>query len=777
MDHASPQGAPAIADQQHSAILRPIILLWLGACVILTLAGAMLVHQFDLASRQREQTMLGHGIEQSLGDYAARVVPQVDWDEAVKNIDNRLDRHWVDQNVTSYLYTLNGISHVFLLDADNRLIYAAQNGKSGRLDIIAPFAPTVNLLLPELRAREATRPALRPSAGAHAIIAKPIQTSSFALIAGRPFILIASLVQPDFGTVMPKATHSPIMVAALPVTPAMIAAYGDRFLIKDLALTRDDPHQSGRASVQLLDANGLPGAVLSWTPRQPGAELLAQLLPALGLVLALFGCISWRFLGRSTTITSDLIASEARARHLAYHDVLTQLPNRAMMYDRLRNMLALSRRQYSETALHCLDLDRFKEVNDSLGHPAGDELIQQVAQRLVELCRDTDTVARLGGDEFVILQPDTSSGGASHLAERILKSFEEPFDLQFGVVEVGVSIGVTLIANADLEPSEAMRQADLALYSSKENGRNRVTFFEPDMDAALRMRRALETDLRKALADGSLTMVYQPQMDQSGNVASAEALVRWQHPEKGAIPPTVFVALAEESGLILDLGEFIFERVFAETLDWPDLRVAINVSALQLRSPVFMAMVTRLVAEYRIDPSRYEIEITETALLGHDGVTRDNITMLKQEGFTIALDDFGTGYSSLNSLKRFAVDTIKIDRSFIHNLEANEEAEALVDAIIKLARALRLNIVAEGVETEAQRERLMSCGCSHFQGYLVSHPVPAADFSWLVLGQSPDPQAAAKQLSAPASHEPDQPDWAAGVLARPAPSFGDPEYF
>jgi len=210
--------------------------------------------------------------------------------------------------------------------------------------------------------------------------------------------------------------------------------------------------------------------------------------------------------------------------------------------------------------------------------------------------------------------------------------------------------------------------------------------------------------------------------------------VRWDHPEKGAIAPSIFVPLCEESGLILDLGEYIFRRVFSETGAWQSVRVAINVSSLQLRSPMFMGTLTQLVAEYQVDPARYEIEITETALIGEDGITRDNIIMLKQEGFSIALDDFGTGYSSLNSLKRFAVDKIKIDRSFIHNLEANEEAEGLVDAIVKLGRALKLDIVAEGVETEHQRERLAACGCNSFQGYLVSRPVPASQLDGLFLG-------------------------------------------
>jgi diguanylate cyclase (GGDEF)-like protein len=528
-----------------------------------------------------------------------------------------------------------------------------------------------------------------------------------------------------------SARHAVALVA---IDAPMRASFARDHVIDGMVLSHANAVPYGYNSIALnAPGQGTIGR-LAWISVGPTNTWMQQLPATVLVMLALFALGAWFIMRRSATIANELIASEARARHLAFHDVLTGLPNRAMMFDRLRQMLAIGRRYDGDVAVHCLDLDRFKEVNDTLGHPAGDELIQQVSQRLIQLCRESDTVARLGGDEFVILQPETTAAGASHLAERVLKMFEEPFELQFGVVEVGVSIGSALITNLDIDPHEALRQADLALYGSKENGRNRVTFFEPDMDAALRMRRALETDLRKALADGELEMVYQPQMNTDGQIGAMEALVRWTHAEKGAIPPAVFVPLCEETGLILDLGEFVMERVFKETAHWLTVRVAINVSPLQLRSPMFMAMVTRLVAQYGVDPARYEMEITETALLGDDGVTRDNLLMLKQEGFTIALDDFGTGYSSLNSLKRFSVDKIKIDRSFVHNLEADIEAEALVDAIVKLGKAMKLAVVAEGVETQGQRDRLTACGCSTIQGYLVSRPVPADQLDGLFYG-------------------------------------------
>jgi EAL domain-containing protein (putative c-di-GMP-specific phosphodiesterase class I) len=344
----------------------------------------------------------------------------------------------------------------------------------------------------------------------------------------------------------------------------------------------------------------------------------------------------------------------------------------------------------------------------------------------------------------VILQPHSGAAGAAHLAERIINAFARPFDVDGQMVEITCSVGITLISDPETSASELLRQADLALYSSKEKGRNCACFFEPEMDAALRLRCKLEADLRLALDDEALHMVYQPQVDPQGQIVGVEALVRWDHPERGAIPPYSFVVLAEECGLIAQLGEYIVRRVFAETAHLCDLPVAINVSALQLRMPAFMAAVKRMAAEFAIETTNYEFEITETVLLGEDAATRDTIAALKAEGFAIALDDFGTGYSSLSSLQRFKVDRIKIDRAFVRNLDSNldsgldsgldssrgdenREAVTLIDAIIKLARALDLEVIAEGVETIGQRDRLLACGCDRFQGYLYARPMPAQD--------------------------------------------------
>ncbi len=725
-------------DKRRARIFRPVAVVGAVALLLLTVIAIKLVASNDRETREHEQAMVARGLSLRMHELEQAVVPQVEWDEAVDHLGNRLDRHWADAYYAVFMHSQVGATRAFVLQGDGRPVYAAREGKptDGAPDaIFAPFAPAAEGMVVALRQREA--PAHVPPVAGKAL-AHAVHTTALARAEGQVWIVSAHLIQPDGDKVKLREGPLAIAIVAIPLDASMLNLFGQRYHIADMVVTRDEPRNDTMARVMLRGLDGAELGWMVWSPRRPGSALLREIAGPLIMLLVAFAWGSWIFIREASQMTRELIDSEALARHVAYHDTLTGLPNRALMFDRLSQLLAIARRRTygssADLAVHCLDLDRFKEVNDTLGHPAGDELIRKVAIILKGLCRESDTVARLGGDEFVILQPGTTAAGASHLAARILHELSTPIDLTFGQVEISASIGVTLIADPQIEPTDALRQADMALYAAKEAGRNISTFFEPEMDAALRLRRALEGDLRQALSHGHIHMAYQPQIDREDRVVSVEALVRWQHPTKGAISPTVLVPLAEESGLVHELGEYILRRVFEETRDWPDLRVAVNVSALQLRSPVFMAMVTRLVAEYGVDPRHYEFEITETALLGDDGVTRNNLTVLSQEGFTIALDDFGTGYASLTNLHRFAIDKIKIDRSFVQNLDSGEEAEALIDAIVRLGRALGLDIVAEGVETESQRRRLAMCGCNHFQGYLVSRPVAARELEKMIPG-------------------------------------------
>ncbi|MFM5886565.1 MAG: putative bifunctional diguanylate cyclase/phosphodiesterase [Novosphingobium sp.] len=731
-------------------LFGPIVALTFGALLLLVISAGYLIHRFDASASQREHSVVENGFASQTRELNAVVATQVDWDDAIRKLDNKLDPKWADFNIGNYLHTFNGFSHVFVIDANARPIYAAVVGQRAALESYAPFAATARQLIPAIRSAERARAPIRVRPGKDNIQIPPIQANSVARVDGTVYLVTATLVQPDFGKVLPKGPMAPVTVTAIPISTSMLEAFAERYLLSDAHVSGDAGQTDGPGRLVLRDHAGTPVAALTWTPQAPGTMVLRQIAVPLIVALVLLCYAAINILKRGGSVVSELVASEKRAKHLAYHDTLTGLPNRAMLFERLRPELAKLGAGGTPLAVMCVDLDRFKDVNDSLGHHAGDLVIEEVGRRLRTVCSEVGLIARLGGDEFVVLGECAKPACAGNLAESVIAAICEPIECEYGRLEVGCSIGIVMLDQAGLDPSEVLRWADLALYRSKERGRQRVTFFEPEMDAALRNRRSLEADLRDALLNDGLTMVYQPQVDRAGEIIAVEALVRWHHPVRGSIAPGMFVPLAEEGGLILALGEFVLRRVFAETGHWTHTRVAINVSAVQMRAPGFAALVTRLAAAGGIDPARYEIEVTETALLGDDADTARNVDALKRLGFSIALDDFGTGYSSLSVLQRFAVDKIKIDRSFVSNLGVGDESEALVDAMVKLARALNLNVIAEGVETEQQRDRLLNCGCREFQGHLTGMPMGVDELTGLVgedVLEEPVYEAAIKRLA------------------------------
>ena len=427
--------------------------------------------------------------------------------------------------------------------------------------------------------------------------------------------------------------------------------------------------------------------------------------------------------------------AEAKIRHMAHHDALTGLPNRVLFHDRLDQAVALARRNGTTVAIHCLDLDRFKNVNDLMGHGAGDALLQQVARRLTRSVRDHDTVARLSGDEFAIIQIGVSHpDGPAILAERLVKEIAEPFDLDGQQMVVGTSLGVSLFPG-DAESSEDLvRAADTALYRAKSAGRGTYRFFEPDMDARLQERRLLELDLRQALADNQLELHYQPLMGcDTVAVMGFEALVRWRHPKRGLISPVEFIPLAEECGLIMQIGDWVLRTACSEAAQWPaDRRIAVNLSPIQFRHADLARQILTILDQTGLAPERLELEITEGVLIEDTERTLATLNILKSAGISVSLDDFGTGYSSLSYLQRFPFDKIKIDRSFIWQMGSNDDSMAIVRSVIALGRSLRITVIAEGVETPEQLALLQSERCDQVQGFLLGRPVPATEITGLL---------------------------------------------
>ncbi|MCB1883569.1 MAG: EAL domain-containing protein [Geminicoccaceae bacterium] len=425
---------------------------------------------------------------------------------------------------------------------------------------------------------------------------------------------------------------------------------------------------------------------------------------------------------------SERRQAEARIRHLAHHDALTGLPNRALFRDRLGQAIAFAARTGGQVAVLCLDLDRFKAVNDFYGHATGDTLLRKVSAALAGTVREADTVARLGGDEFAIIQAGADQPrGSAEFAARLVERLGRSCELDGIQVDVGTSIGIALYPDDAQDPDALLGKADLALYRAKADGRGTYRFFEPVMDERLHERRCLEVELGAVIAKGGLVLHYQPQAcTRTGRIIGFEALVRWPHPKRGLVPPGDFVPLAEETGLIVPLGAWVLEAACAEAAAWPhDLRVAVNLSPVQFARNDLPNLVADVLARTGLPPSRLELEITEGVLIADSERAISILSRLKELGVLIALDDFGTGYSSLNYLRRFPFDRIKIDRSFVADL-GQPKAASIIKAIIDLSRSLRIEVLAEGIETPAQLQALRTACCGEIQGFLIGKPMPAA---------------------------------------------------
>jgi diguanylate cyclase (GGDEF)-like protein len=434
-------------------------------------------------------------------------------------------------------------------------------------------------------------------------------------------------------------------------------------------------------------------------------------------------------------MAAEIAERERRIAHLAFHDGLTDLPNRVLFREQLDHLLKRSGQRGERLAVLCIDLDRFKDINDTLGHPAGDALLREVATRLRAAAGDA-LVARLGGDEFaIILQADHDADATERLARRLIADVSRSILIDGQQVMAGASIGIAIAPNDGGDADTLMKAADLALYGAKADGRGAFRFFEAEMNARAQARRSLEQDLRLALKRGELELYFQPLFDLKSNAISAfEALMRWRHPTRGLVSPLEFIPVAEETGLIVPIGEWAFHEACRQAQGWPKpMRVAVNVSPVQFRQPGLANSIVQALATSGLPAQRLEVEITESVFLDDSGATQAMLHRLRSLGVRIALDDFGTGYSSLSYLRSFPFDKLKIDKSFITELLTRSGAPAIVRAITSLADALGMETTAEGVEDEGQLAELRLQGCSSVQGYLFSSPVPAGDVAALLV--------------------------------------------
>jgi diguanylate cyclase (GGDEF)-like protein len=521
------------------------------------------------------------------------------------------------------------------------------------------------------------------------------------------------------------------------------------FYIEMYGLSRDIV-KPGCSLRELLRYRTEAGSFLHHDVEQYRAELVAAL--ALGKVTtSIFETVE----GRELLVTNSPMTAggwvathediterrraEAKIAYMAHHDALTDLPNRLRLYEQLRQTLARPKRG-EHVAVFCLDLDRFKDVNDAHGHPVGDLLLKAVADRLRQCIRDTDMVARLGGDEFAILQAGASQPtDATSLSSRLIEAIGAPYELGGNQIKVELSIGIALAPGDGLDPDQLLKNADMALYRAKSDGHGLYRFFEPEMDARMQTRRRLEIDLRKAIANGEFELFYQPLVDmQTEYVTGFEALIRWHHPERGMIPPLDFISVAEETGLIIPMGDWVLRQACAEAATWPnDVKIAVNLSPIQFKNKGLLPSVISALATSGLSPNRLELEITESVLLQDGDATLAILHELRGLGVRISMDDFGTGYSSLSYLRKFPFDKIKIDRSFIFDMSDYSDSLAIVRAVIAMGNSLGIATTAEGVETPEQFKQLKLEGCTEVQGYLFSPPRPAAEVKDLLASINP----------------------------------------
>ncbi|WP_103122079.1 putative bifunctional diguanylate cyclase/phosphodiesterase [Methylopila sp. Yamaguchi] len=728
--------AAALGRRAMAALVGAIVFAFVVAFALLT----WIADDQDVIAEARSVALENHAwqgrrdlLATTLEDYAA-------WGAAYANLHVRVDIDWAyaQANLGDTVFNRLGFTHVFVVGPSGETRYALVDGALSSSTVEDTFGPSVADLI--ARARQA--------AGTNTTVTTP----GLLTIGGDPAIVSAAAISTGADwTVTPIPGPASVMLFAERMAPARLKALGSRYFVDNLRVARDAVDAAAAPAVHLAFENGAP-LTLRWDPERPGRRLVETVLPlvlcagaAMAMLLALFARDSRRASGLIRASERRLQAAYRDVERKAMHDATTGLPNRLMLD---RHMDERLQDPTSRLALLFLDLDRFKPVNDAHGHAAGDEVLQQVAERLRRSLPEGDLVARVGGDEFVVVAGGLDQEGVERLCRRLIATVAAPIRHAFGEVRLGLSIGVAM-PQPECDAGELMRHADLALYRAKEAGRGTYRFFASEMNDKILGRRKLEAELWRGLEQREFVLDFQPRYDaRSMRVRRAEALLRWRHPTRGLVGPSEFVPLAEETGLIVPLGEWVMRAACAAAVRWPDIGVSVNVSAVQMRDDGLSAVVADALLRSGLEPSRLEIEITESVLIEDADRARAVMLELKALGVRLAMDDFGTGYSSLGYLRSFPFDAIKIDRRFVADLAPRGEARAIVQAILGLGRALGLTVTAEGVETPEQLMLLRVDSCDEVQGFYLARPLAEPDLLDLLdAAQTPEPRSASARTA------------------------------
>jgi diguanylate cyclase (GGDEF)-like protein len=730
-------------------VLLPVLTVTVAAVLFAALGVFWAATRSDAISVERQVRETRQAIGSTLDELALHQELIAVSDDLVLEL-RKPEPDWqrFDDSIGVWLRDLFIHDEVYILNGKNSPIYAMVNGVREEASHFADIDPDVEHVIGGVRGhviednnthqRLPGRP-LNPSNTVRTSD-KAVHGTELMSVRGRPAAVSIMRIVPLTDKVSQAPGAEPLLVSIRFLDNKFLHDLSRHSLIEAPRISHFPDLAIGEHAWPIDSDHEMIGYFI-WRPELPGTALMHALAPVTGLSIGVLMIIMARlafWLHREMREKQDTIlqlqASEAQAQHLAFHDALTGLPNRAKFNDRTDKAVARARHG-KPVAILLLDLDRFKHVNDTLGHLAGDALIRDFGERLLQVADDEDTVARLGGDEFAILRCKASSHEEiAALCERILEAVRPAFNLLGNSAFVGVSVGVSIAPELGSERVDLMRKADIALYRAKAEGRDCYRLFTPAMDEGVKLRSTIEEDLRTALATGDeLRVHYQPQVAGPGQaIVGLEALVRWQHPRLGLIAPEHFIPVAEETGLICQLGEWMLRRACAASRRWPDLFIAVNLSPVQFRTPGFADRLIAIVRSTSVDPQRIELEVTEGLLLDDSDIVSDALKRLRAAGFRIALDDFGTGYSSLSYLRRFEVDKIKIDRSFVQHLGQTVDSTAIISAVLTLGHAMGLTVTAEGVETAAQCDFLEAAGCNAMQGYLFSRPLPEEEVDHLI---------------------------------------------
>jgi diguanylate cyclase len=708
-------------------LIIPIGTIVIVAVICLVIAILTSARRADEMALKREQQLF----QQLIVERGARMLRQVEsvatTDRATQAVREKYDPQWVDEHLGHWLENFFDHDLVVIVDGSDRVEYA--RSRAGGDMASMPLPRALVAIRDFVRGRSDAAPAgALPVIGAQDA-GKPSRSAGWIeQVMGKPAIVMAVAIGSETELAARNA-GAPIVLSVKFIDSALLRGIGDHQQLSGLRLAEDASPTADDYVTAIADPQGNPIARVAWNPSKPGGQVAGSVLPFIAVAIGGLALLGGLILRHTRRTAQAIAAGETQLRHLALHDPVCGLPNRIYFGERLERLIGEVRRGGPSAAVFFIDLDHFKDVNDTLGHHIGDELILAVTQRLSHVMRGDDLVARLGGDEFAILTICSSdSYSLQAIAGRIISAVCAPYSISGHAINIGASIGIAVIDRRARDAGDILRYADMALYRAKNEGRNRACIYDAAMDADLSQRKLLESDLLHAIRNDGLSAAYQPIVNASGDtMVGVEALARWTHPTAGVIPPSVFIPIAENSGLIVELGEWMLRRACLDGGDWPGLTVAVNVSPLQFRRSDFVDAVERILKETDFDASRLELELTESTLLGNLETAELSMLRLKAIGVRFALDDFGTGYSSLLYLRRFPFDKLKIDSSFVRSIETAPDAAAIVHAVVSLGRGLGMRVTAEGVENAEQHLFLRAAGVHSMQGYRFGRPGPAAD--------------------------------------------------